>query len=77
MKVLCIASDYNRNRVTCGNWYEVVNLPIVGYDNRCFLGKTTSNYCIRDNKNELTWVFKDFFKTDAVVREEALNKLGI
>jgi len=69
-KLVCIdvqgVSDYS---LTVGNIYELER----NYDE--YGGPL--EYCIKDDRNRLTWVKKKFFKPLQEIREEKLKELGI
>ena len=52
--------------LTIGKWYDILVDEEEG-----------DHFKICNDVNEFSWYSKSLFKTDAVVREEALNKLGI
>jgi len=67
MKVLCIRreSAYGFTYyLTVGKWYDV-------------LVCSEHHYTVRNDKNELSWYRANLFKTEAELRDEKLNKLGI
>lgn len=63
MKVLCINNDYN-SYLNIGKWYEII-------------GEGNFGYKIINDHGDKRWYRKSRFKTQAEVREEKLNELGL
>ena len=63
MKVLC-KDSLSCYYLTKGKWYNVVE-------------EDKTHYKVIDDEGDLSWWRKDYFKTQAEVREDKLRELGI